>query len=717
MKRLLVALALLLLTGAGISNAPAKNVFIGTNGIASIMPSSCPFSTDNGCAAAAPAQAGSTAAAIFMGTSARNPGGMLNQLAATSTNYSTMSAPAATTNMPNLEYPVGEVVPVSSLGDPAIATLPSGCTYSATGNASGGPRVTCDFTTGFNGQTLQNLSFDSNGSHHCVALLIQGNTANVTAALKNLLVRNGTADCASDLNDLFQLRSTATGATITATNVSFDGNGLALPTNVWQTYTGSCSPSGHACNPNSAFIFTGQFTCDYCDIRNWWGRAMQYNGSALGTGSAGLIITHSLLQGCCMSDPTLHSEYMEYAGEGAVNSGGFVVTGNTIIISTGHNNTGLAGFPEQFGTGWMGIEDFENNFYISGFGGGAALSVSVDNTSSVTGDVFTAGVVTGTANPATGGLLGSGPIFTCNTTGSSLTFSIVYDPSISGAGTTSAGPGGGGFGGTGSKWYMDRNSSTITSFQDDGLGGGSYDGVAGNVLTVVDDTSMNMLTSVGGVTVGGNAVSTISGGGAGTGGTGRYTIAGSAAAVPSGSQSAVPFNHLRTYWDIPPGVTLPCSALTPSPNPFEHAITDRFGNGATQVTYSNNTADIGVNGPSPTATVWSLRENLPLNSFTGVISAGNLTVSGLTGTAILLNDGLFGSGVTAGSWILSGTTPNFVVTPTQTVGSSTMNTFQTFCFNPTVWGGNVDVSGIYSSTLMNEYQTAPTSGVVPANGC
>ena len=142
-------------------------------------------------------------------------------------------------------------MPVSSLADPALGGLPTGCSYSATGNVSGGPQVTCSFNSGFNGQDLSGWSFDSNGSHHCVALYITG-TAAGTATGSNDLIRNGTADCAvftASGGKATQLATDDGLGVFTLKNVSFDGNSLASPSTTWQTYQGGCAASSSlTCN-------------------------------------------------------------------------------------------------------------------------------------------------------------------------------------------------------------------------------------------------------------------------------------------------------------------------------------------------------------------------------------------------------------------------------------------------------------------------------------
>ena len=103
-KRILIGLTLLIAAG-GVWMLPSlgavrKHVFIATNGNNGVSPNACPFSIDNGCAAAPAAVAGS--AAVFLSTAGRAVGGTINQLTASSVNY---TSDVLNTNRPGVDYP------------------------------------------------------------------------------------------------------------------------------------------------------------------------------------------------------------------------------------------------------------------------------------------------------------------------------------------------------------------------------------------------------------------------------------------------------------------------------------------------------------------------------------------------------------------------------------------------------------------------------------
>ena len=394
-----------------------------------------------------------------------------------------------------------------------------------------------------------------------------------------------------------------------------------------------------------------------------------------------------------MADPTAHSEYLQYASTTTTPGlgTGFTFKGNTIIVTTAHQNIGLAMLPANFGTDtFVDSMDEENNLILIGYGGGGGDSYSVNGaTSTVIGDVFTAGTVTGTANGATGGLLGNGSLEVCSTTGSALSFTLAYAGL---SGTTSAGPGGGGFGGTGSEWLMDLNQATITSFIDDGTAYPSPSGVAGNVLSVTADTSMNMLTT-NGVSVSGHAVTGSSSvtGHPGSGGVGQYVVGGSAAVVGSANVAAVPVNHLHGGWDIPPGVTLTCSNLTSGSAPWTSAISDDFSPGFNQITRKNNYVDLQVYDSDQN--YWSQRTGV--TQIGGHISGTTLTLDGIGGT-VMVNKGTGYSSAT--------------VTYTGGTGCSTEPTGSTVLFLGTVNSITQVTPGGGCTTVPTATVSAPQGG-------
>jgi hypothetical protein len=392
-------------------------------------------------------------------------------------------------------------------------------------------------------------------------------------------------------------------------------------------------------------------------------------------------------------------------------------------------------------------------------------------------------------------------------------------------GTTSAGIGGGAWGGVGSTWPMDTaGNASITGFIDDGNGSGAPDGVSGNVLTVVVDDSMNLLGP--GITVAA-AVSgvtrnlTVAAKGGATGGVGQYTLSGTGSTGTSTYEiiSVAPANGYRGGWSIPPGTTLACAAQEFFPAPFTRAFADETNaNPIGQAIHTNNYMDMSVYGPN--ATIWNQRTG-GSNSFTGSIdTSGNLTISGLTGSALSghptlvgtpsgtsefvsitnaayssgstgtmgsqtgfvtftvngippglvlggtftvsgvvtnpaspnlfnttytvvvspsgstiigalssggnlgpagsftaatsLTQGLVGTGVPGGTFLASGSGTSWVVSPAPSVaiGPEAMHTVTTWCQNPTIFSGNIDMTGLNSSANTDAY-----TGTVPGNGC
>ena len=76
-------------------------------------------------------------------------------------------------NVAGVDYPVG--IPGGTVfKDPATATLPSGCVYSATGSSNNGPKMTC---TGSSNPTFDGYDFSGTliGSHGCVLILFSNN--------------------------------------------------------------------------------------------------------------------------------------------------------------------------------------------------------------------------------------------------------------------------------------------------------------------------------------------------------------------------------------------------------------------------------------------------------------------------------------------------------------------------------------------------------------
>jgi hypothetical protein len=207
----------------------------------------------------------------------------------------------------------------------------------------------------------------------------------------------------------------------------------------------------------------------------------------------------------------------------------------------------------------------------------------------------------------------------------------------------------------------------------------------------------------------------------GTGTTGTYGVGGAAATVAVGTVSASPDNIFPGGWSVPG--TLACASASHVAAPFQRAFADETTPGGVanpgamgQVTHQGNYADLTAYGAGgPIGFIWSQRA--APGTFNGTIVGTALTVNSDTppyvGERIVTT-----TGVAAGTNIVSGTTPNFVVSVSQNIGPISMNAVATFCNNPTIWGSsignpNVDMAGIYNSTQMNSYNAE----TVPGNGC
>ena len=690
MKSLLVALALLLMW---VGTADSKNVFIGTNGIASIQPTNCPFALDNGCAAAPLAQVGSTA--IILGTSARNPGGWLNEATASPLNFASVGPDE---NLCGIEYACGETIPVSSMIDPATS-VPAGCTYVATGNVSGGPLINCVYPT-FTALTGYNL--DVVGGHRCTALDITGSGGN--GLVSQNLIRNGDASCAQATGP-FQVRESTTGASVTLyINNTFDGNGLATPITTFMSPYGSCAAPTQ-CNPAiETFAVNECVTFKYNAFINYVGRPFQYNNFT-GSPTCLFTMTQNFMSGSNTLDVTSHAELTEYANLAM----GQVITGNTVIVPTSHMNVGLSAFPGQFANNNPAepIFDIEDNFNVTGASGGIAPGATVAGTVSGNPSTFT-------VTSISGGLMNNGTQMLCPTNGSVLSFATQYNGL---SGTTSAGIGGGGSGGNGSKWATVLVDAFVTAFVDDGSAYPSPSGIPGSVLSVTADNSMDLtipgmvmsgLGSLGNLTVGTQTNVIVAGG------TGQYNITGASlpgVAASTASARANPVDHLFG-WHLPAGITSPsCVPVngTITVSPFGQAImADETGSYFTQITHKNNYIDGTIFGSG--SAVWKQRTGV--NSFSGSITGTTLTVSGLTGSlAISTGQSLIGSGLATVPTIVSGSGTTWTISaPVTGTVTGTMSTSQTGCANLSIFSGNVDMSGLIANP--NQY-----NGDVPGNGC
>lgn len=166
-------------------------------------------------------------------------------------------------NVAGVDYSIG--IPTGTvLLDPATASLPSGCTYSATGSSSGGPIVKCQSTAN---PTLNSLDFSGTvGGQGCIQLEIKTSvTGTVTIENSNFL--NG-ANCTSN-NYLISIDNQGTASVVLLHDV-IDGDAPAFPTVLLAMIYAST---------------TGTLTIEYSAILRAPCRPIIY-----GTGAAGALV-------------------------------------------------------------------------------------------------------------------------------------------------------------------------------------------------------------------------------------------------------------------------------------------------------------------------------------------------------------------------------------------------------------------------------------------
>lgn len=682
------------------ATAPAEaqhTTFIAVNPIAAVPPpSSCPFGTvgaaDNGCSGAIAGAAGSSSVRYMNG---RQPGDMINQLTASPTNY-VVNGPVI--NLPGIDYSVGEPLSLVSLDDPVSGAAPLtslGCTYNATQGPASNPVITCNIN-GTANLTIDAYDFTRGGTT-CVALRLTGSTTGTIIATRNNWKNNGVCNV-----DQFGTPMVSESASLSSSHLVFeyntlDGNGLNFPYDFYGACPAPTVLASPVCSPAVAYVFVGDAVVEYNAILNFTARTLQYVAQNV---SYGHTFKYNLVLGCCTQNPAAHGEFEEYGGNPG--GAGQIFVSNTFIDPTSHHNTGDGLLPAQFTTAnIVQIMDVENNFIVAGPAGGGARSMTYAG--SVSGGAFTTSAITA-------GPLGSGLLTTCGTSPNDVTFMNDFPGST---GTVSAGPGGGGNSGSNqvTTWPITWTTTHIVGTLDNGSGG------SGNTLTVTSDLTivLNTTTTVG---ISGNRAITAMSPSinpdtglafTGTGGAGTYGVAGAAANVGSSTILATPANIFPGGWSVPG--TVSCASQTEPAIPFTRAITDIVGPMG-QITNKNNFWDGYTWGPSTAGHVNDNR-GATLQNFNGTIAGNILTVN--SGTNPTLGFGFIAqAGIPAGTVVVSGTAPTFTLSASLgSVGPVAMQTSQTYCtVGPTIWGGNVDMAGIYNSTLMNSYIAN-----IPGNGC
>lgn len=193
-------------------------LFLGawTHGVAgAAAPATCPFATDNGCAAA------NQNSTYLLGSNLTNV--VSNVILGGQP--TTLNTHPMTTNLPGIDYPVGYFTPKASLIDPSVSQ-PAHCTYSATGNGAGHPRLDCSFAG-----TIDVEGYDfSKGPNGCINLRIESNVTHLILK-NNFHQMNSGCDYQADVEALVYIVSN-TCADLDMEWNTYDGNFAAfVPTN------------------------------------------------------------------------------------------------------------------------------------------------------------------------------------------------------------------------------------------------------------------------------------------------------------------------------------------------------------------------------------------------------------------------------------------------------------------------------------------------------
>lgn len=428
-------------------------------------------------------------------------------------------------NDPACAMAVGNPTPLSALAEPALCTLgPNpvgntctsqipGCTIANSG-PGGNPVMTC--SGGSLPHDVADYNFSSTANHPCIPVKFVGSGLTGIYTWERLTwINNGNCAVANGF-PYFLLTSNATNITTVVQDVTADGNAK-----IWDTFYGSCAhdqSNGQACSVTQPFNFGSNVASGNIIVRRVAFSNFLLRGIAFGLGSgSSFTFDANYAAGNNWRDKGDHAEWM--FPNGFTNPGPFEMSFNNILYTTGNAQSNEAWAPSNFLNGLGGIT-MDHNFVLGshpgGANGGTATATIAAGTSTLTVTALGAGQT-----------LGSGASFTsCTGVGvaGSLT-GMTWTP-LDGQPALR----GGGYGpqsGVPQHWGFDYDTSSptyaVTGFVDDGLGGGSYDGASGNVLTVTTPGLINIVPNAA-VTIPLSFTSAVASLDTGTGGAGRYIL-------------------------------------------------------------------------------------------------------------------------------------------------------------------------------------------------
>ena len=289
-------------------------------------------------------------------------------------------------NVAAVDYAVGAT---GGFVDPNGATLPAGCSWSATGSLTSAPQMACDFSATASVNTVSGFEFGPVGGHGCTTLAIANPPAIGTVNVTNNHVGND-ANCGGN----------SYSPSVYAWLAVFNGQGSTVWNVTSNTVDGGSSSS--CCNGSTLGFqvfgnVVGATTYQYNSVKNMQGREMQ----AIITSTSGFTGANNYIEGWDARNQAAHAEI-------------FVAQGTSPLLSISYlYNTALTTFnmyngPAPFqpilpGGGTITTMQEIGNVMIDNFAQGATTptgsitSATIDNRLGTgPGSIMTIHTMTGT---------------------------------------------------------------------------------------------------------------------------------------------------------------------------------------------------------------------------------------------------------------------------------------------------------------------------------
>lgn len=373
-------------------------------GTGSAPPTACPqgtgFPTDGCAAAPAPLTA------QFRQANGFQPGGYLNTIAGTPSNYmNTNCGPSGTAacrppwNVAGIDYAIGNYTPIGSLADPATPGLIAGCTYDITTSGTGGGLLFCN-STAFEG-IIQHVNFGPVGGHGCTGIWISNHDPAVTSLLiDDLYFFNDTGLCSFAVsNNGIWLNISgsnwSSGITITSSYLDFNSS-------QWDSKIGGCITAVQ-CNPDKISLGTNNTALmKYLVIKNSSGNPLT---SAFGNTAPTQSLQYDWIEAWNTRAPNGHAEAFDGLSGSSVSGyltnsilGSLTFDHNVILQGQAVSTFGptplwlTSAYPVQVNSG----PTITNNVVVNSFVGGRPQG-GVTITGCV-GATYSGGCVTGAIN-------------------------------------------------------------------------------------------------------------------------------------------------------------------------------------------------------------------------------------------------------------------------------------------------------------------------------